>query len=100
MDIPGFDKAQREYDQKEPDDMPEPERAYKDALGREEQVIICKEYLTYAKGWDLFDDWLQNKSNMAVDVMSGHGYDKRIHENIREYCERLQSFWDFINAEA
>ena len=81
-------------------DQPEAVRAYRNTLGKEEQVIVCREYLWHVDGWDLFNDWLQKKSNMAVEVMSGHGYNQRIHEHVREYCEQLGSFWDFVCAEA
>lgn len=87
MDIKGFDRAQREYDQREPDDMPEPERAYREGSTRQEQTVICKEFMAHTEGWGLYDDWLASKGIAPDDV------------ELRLYCEGLQSFWEFVSHE-
>lgn len=73
----------------EPDEH-EAIRAYTNTLGYDEQVVVCKEYLTHVKGWDLYDDWASAHSQFG----------KVDYPGITAYCEQLRSFWDFVCAEA
>lgn len=73
-----------DYSMDEPRDLSSGEDWYKEKSTREEQTVICKEYMQSVDGWGEYDDWLEGKQIGQSD------------EALRAYCERLDSFWEFL----
>lgn len=54
---------------------------YINRLTRSEQEEVAQHYLDYSKGWERY-----HEANTARE------------QSVREYVERLTSFWDYINV--
>lgn len=84
MEIRGFESAQSHYDNQEPpDNTTEASRNYQESLTQAEQVDVCREYLDHV-GFERFEEWMFDK------VL------KECPEWLTEYCEKLDSFWEWL----
>ena len=85
-----YERASAEFEAREPKEDSQAVRDYQGA-STEVQVAICKEFLDHVDGWELYQDWAW--------CLSKPGQDRGKFDRIREYCEKLPSFWDFLDLE-